>query len=121
MRASMRSSAAIDCSALAGKLFGGGGHPRAAGFRIKEFENFELAVLDCVQKLKTGMQEQKNAGAESPVRTQTKIQMPADHTIRAPGEPFTPPPQGKDFLREMAGQPENPQTDGMDVVGGLTA
>ncbi len=58
LKASVRSSAKIDISKLAGELFNGGGHPRAAGFRIKEFDNFSLAVLDCVAKMKVGMKKQ---------------------------------------------------------------
>ncbi len=122
MKASMRSSAAIDSSALSGKLFGGGGHPRAAGFRIKQFENFELAVLDCVQKLKAGMEEQRNSGTKSTVNAQTKMNVPPESTpVRLMDEPFTAPPKGKDVLGEIAGTDASAQTNGMDVVGGLTA
>ncbi len=66
LKASMRSSPAIDVSALSAQIFGGGGHPRAAGFRITEFDNFQLTVLECVQKLKEGMVAQKNSSNESP-------------------------------------------------------
>ncbi|TSC57439.1 MAG: Uncharacterized protein Greene041619_1171 [Candidatus Peregrinibacteria bacterium Greene0416_19] len=59
LKASMRSSAAIDASRLAQETYGGGGHPRAAGFRVRSFDNFQLQVLDCVQKLKTGMEQQR--------------------------------------------------------------
>lgn len=64
LKASARSSTAIDVSRLAGDLFGGGGHAQAAGFRLAEFDNFELAVLDCVSKLKEGMQRQKRGEVE---------------------------------------------------------
>ncbi len=59
LKASMRSSAAIDSSRLAGEAFGGGGHARAAGFRVKTFDNFQLQVLECVKKLVEGMKKQR--------------------------------------------------------------
>ena len=51
LKASMRSSEAVDVSVLSGKLFDGGGHARAAGFRMKDYGNFQMAVLECVQKV----------------------------------------------------------------------
>lgn len=59
IKASMRSSQAVDASQLAGATYGGGGHPRAAGFKVKGTGNFQLQVLECVQKLKEGMAKQK--------------------------------------------------------------
>ncbi len=66
LKASMRSSAAIDASRLAGECFGGGGHPRAAGFRVRSFDNFQLQVLECIRLLKAGIgrQRQDEAGPE---------------------------------------------------------
>jgi hypothetical protein len=60
----MRSSAAIDASKLAGEAFGGGGHARAAGFRVRAFENFQLQVLQCIEKLKQGIIKQKKEDDE---------------------------------------------------------
>lgn len=68
LKASLRSSAAIDVSALAGQAFGGGGHPRAAGFRIRSFSNFQLAVLEAIQKLKEGMSTMRQQLTEAPSR-----------------------------------------------------
>ena len=51
-KASMRSSAAVDASRVTATLFGGGGHPRAAGFRMKSYDNFHLQVLECIRKIK---------------------------------------------------------------------
>lgn len=65
MKASARSSVAVDISKLSGELFGGGGHARAAGFKVKSYDNFHLQVLDCVQKLKEGMKRQKQSIQES--------------------------------------------------------
>jgi len=67
LKASLRSSALIDASVLAGQAYGGGGHARAAGMRVRQFDNFQLQVLECVQKLKDGMQSQR---AESVVAEQ---------------------------------------------------
>ncbi|OGJ55905.1 hypothetical protein A2706_05355 [Candidatus Peribacteria bacterium RIFCSPHIGHO2_01_FULL_51_35] len=67
LKASMRSSPAIDVSRLAGETYGGGGHARASGFRVKNFSNFQLQVLESVQKLKEGMKRQSaEADAEFP-------------------------------------------------------
>ena len=52
LKASMRSSSSVDASKMAHALFGGGGHPRAAGFRVHGFDNFDLQVLECIQQLK---------------------------------------------------------------------
>ena len=57
-KASMRSSAAVDASRITAILFGGGGHPRAAGFRVKSYDNFHLQVLECVRKIKDEMVRQ---------------------------------------------------------------
>ncbi|MDD4628354.1 MAG: bifunctional oligoribonuclease/PAP phosphatase NrnA [Candidatus Peribacteraceae bacterium] len=75
IKASMRSSPAIDVNKLAAKVFGGGGHPRAAGFRVAGYRNFQLAVLESVQKIREGMESQKHEG---------------DEAVRAPGEALPP-------------------------------
>lgn len=59
LKASLRSSSAIDCSRLAGETYGGGGHPRASGFRVKNYGNFQLQILECIKKLKEGMERQR--------------------------------------------------------------
>lgn len=59
LKASLRSTAAVDVSQLSGKTYGGGGHPRAAGFKVKDYQNFQLQVLESIQKLKDAMQSQK--------------------------------------------------------------
>lgn len=59
LKASTRSTPAVDVNVAAGRLFGGGGHARAAGFKLKQFGNFQLAVLECVQKLKEEVRRQR--------------------------------------------------------------
>lgn len=59
LKASMRSTAAIDVSRLSARTYGGGGHARASGFKVSKFDNFQLQVLECIQKLKDGMKEQR--------------------------------------------------------------
>ncbi|MEK7590618.1 MAG: DHH family phosphoesterase [Patescibacteria group bacterium] len=59
LKASMRSSSAIDVSRLAAETYGGGGHARAAGFKVRSFSNFQLQTLECVQALKQGMERQR--------------------------------------------------------------
>ncbi len=79
LKASMRSSLAVDVSALAGKTYGGGGHARASGFRVGNFQNFALQVLECVQKLKDGIREQTN-----PAPKVATVQPPRDIPHAAP-------------------------------------
>src|SRR3989339_122762 len=66
IKASLRSSPAIDANQLAAKLFKGGGHPRAAGFRLPSPSNFQLAVLEAVQKIREGMVRQREEGERLP-------------------------------------------------------
>lgn len=51
LKASLRTSARVDASVLAGRAYGGGGHPRAAGFKVPTRGNFQLQVLSCIQRL----------------------------------------------------------------------
>jgi len=67
IKASMRSSPAIDANVLAAQLFKGGGHPRAAGFRLPASANFQLAALEAVQKIKEGMERQRTEVEQLPV------------------------------------------------------
>lgn len=71
LKASMRSNETIDASALCSKLFGGGGHARASGFRLKDYDNFQLTVVDAVQKI---IQEMKVQRGEIPAASAEKNQ-----------------------------------------------
>ncbi len=87
-KASMRSSTAFDSNRAAGRLFGGGGHARASGFKMKQYGNFQLAVIQCIAKLKEEMQRQRSEGEEvppvsRPVSSSAKTQNPT---------PSVPPP-----------------------------
>lgn len=106
LKASMRSGAGIDVSSISGKLFGGGGHPRAAGFRVKGFSNFDLAVIDCVQKLAGAMKEQRQQSTSSAVDTQAAI-------------PHTEQPSAPKDVLEQPVQPKQPAST--DVLGKLNA
>ncbi|MDD5103452.1 MAG: bifunctional oligoribonuclease/PAP phosphatase NrnA [Candidatus Peribacteraceae bacterium] len=59
IKASLRSSPAIDANVLAAQLFQGGGHPRAAGFRLPRATNFQLAALEAVARIREGMARQR--------------------------------------------------------------
>ena len=59
LKASLRSTEAIDVSRLAAKTYGGGGHARASGFRVKSYDNFQLQVLECIQKVIEEMRVQR--------------------------------------------------------------
>lgn len=123
LKASMRSSARIDSSELAGKLFGGGGHPRASGFRVKGFENFELAVLDCIQKLKDGMNKQKEQANGASPSAQTHI---PQASVLQDNKPLQQPPQAPkiqpstDITQELSDQKPPEKTGGTDLTTGLT-
>lgn len=61
LKASLRSSEALDASSIAGQTYGGGGHARAAGFKVKSYDNFALQVLECIGKLKGEIRKQREA------------------------------------------------------------
>ena len=79
LKASARSSAEVNISQLAGKLFGGGGHAQAAGFKRSGYSNFQLEVLECVRKIKENLQ--KGEGAQKPEIPNTMVRdAPPCHT-----------------------------------------
>jgi len=127
LKASMRSTTVIDASVLAAQTFGGGGHPRAAGFRVLKFENFQLAVLECVQKLREGMEAQ-HIQAQDDGREEMEIpkaeekvvdQVPESSVTDVQLKSTNIPPQGKiDVVGEIGDKKED--QGGVDVVGNLT-
>jgi len=126
IKASMRSSPSIDVSKLASVTYGGGGHARAAGFRVKDFSNFSVQVLESVQKLKEGMTVQRNEVNQplpvSPEAPKPKI-APAESPKLAP-EPISTPEvvQSKqvDVVQEVTEKPKSKDTSPTDIVEGLT-
>lgn len=130
VKGSMRSSAAIDCSRLAAECFGGGGHPRASGFRIKGGGNFQLAVLEGVKKLIEGMKRQRDAGEEIGDRsqeigkkTQEKIQKPESKDQKSGTAPVATdssllaPGSSTDIVQTLTPKAEGQGST--DIVGGL--
>jgi nanoRNase/pAp phosphatase (c-di-AMP/oligoRNAs hydrolase) len=122
LKASMRSSAVIDSSMLAGQTYGGGGHARAAGFKVRSFDNFQIQVLESIQKLKEGMQRQRAEAegeilpAAQPKSEAPKPQVEAPKLVSAsetPTVPATNPPQPTTNSQ----QPTNRQP--IDVVSGV--
>lgn len=107
LKASMRSSPTIDVSRLAGETYGGGGHARAAGFKVRSYSNFQLQVLECVQKLKQGMEKQRQA-SEGYVAGEAKEAAPKDPPKlpkkKAPSKQ-EPPKNGRerDILEDLNG------------------
>jgi phosphoesterase RecJ-like protein len=87
LKASMRSNASIDVSRLAGETYGGGGHARASGFRIAQFENFALQVLRCIEKLKEGMGSQKRERGEIEENREERKEEKAESPVRSPQAP----------------------------------
>jgi phosphoesterase RecJ-like protein len=110
LKASMRSSTAVNVSKLAGETYGGGGHAQAAGFRVPQFSNFELQVLESIQKLKEGIARQRVETnlppAPSPIVSAqiSSASKPADLPRQD-----TPPPRGSDVLQELTGPAEGQQ------------
>ncbi len=66
-KASLRSTTAIDVNKAAGRLFGGGGHARASGFKIKQYGNFQLKVIECVKMLTEEMRRQRDDVQSAPI------------------------------------------------------
>jgi hypothetical protein len=120
LKASMRSSSRIDASRLAAETYGGGGHPRAAGFRVRTFDNFSLQVLDSIKKLSDGMKRQQDEGAGQSV-PRAPVQEIAPEAPRVPTpEPISAPqPTGPatDVVEQLS--PDGAGGNG-DVVRGLT-
>jgi phosphoesterase RecJ-like protein len=128
LKASLRSSAAVDVSALAGKTFGGGGHPRAAGFKVRTVTNFQLQVLECIQTLKIGLQEQR-AAREDAAKSTPVASTPVSPTSPTVAPPAPLPTQGTDIVRDLASAPPRKGKNGaktpkatkeFDVLQGLT-
>lgn len=107
LKASMRSSAAVDVAQLAARAYGGGGHARASGFKVASFDNFQLQVLASVQKLKEGIQTQREETSEpAPAPSQEgekKLPATAPATpVQAP-LPESAPPESRerDILEDL--------------------
>jgi len=96
LKASLRSSLRIDASRLAAEAYGGGGHPRAAGFRVKSFGNFQLQVLECVQKVRDALTKQRReAWGDAPQTT------PQEH--RRESRDDVPPQVERDIVQGLSG------------------
>ncbi|MCK5017632.1 MAG: hypothetical protein KAS32_11255, partial [Candidatus Peribacteraceae bacterium] len=117
LKASTRSNAKIDVSELVGELFGGGGHPRAAGFRVQKFDNFDLAVLECVSKLKGGLEKRNNEVNEIPVRGEKQIRNEKNEPKETKSQPLVQSsPQDS---AEQASGAEEAKDKGIDVLSAL--
>lgn len=121
LKASMRSTAAVDVSQLAGRTYGGGGHARASGFRVKSFDNFQLQVLECIQTLKEGMQKQlaEDAAREQEMTAQaSKIPAKDIAPMQKPAAPVQVQPPAIDVMQTV----EKSAGDGKerDIVKDIT-
>ena len=107
LKASMRSSPTIDVSRLAGETYGGGGHARAAGFKVRSYANFQLQVLECVQKLKQGMekQRQESEGYATGEAKEAAPKAPAKEPKKKAPSKQEPPKNGRerDILEDLNG------------------
>lgn len=116
LKASLRTSACVDASLLAARAYGGGGHPRAAGFKVPKGGNFQLQVLSCVQRLSQCLKALRaeddaevTPPAEPPVRSAAAAPQQAvfpkygiDVVAKMQGGAGAPPPQ--DIMQKLEGQ-----------------
>ncbi len=105
LKASLRSSASIDSSLLAAQTYGGGGHARAAGFRVRSYGNFQLQVLECVQKLKEGMARQRQTQEQtqsSPIAPSVpQAVTPSVKPVAASLPPVHAPQMERDIIHDL--------------------
>jgi nanoRNase/pAp phosphatase (c-di-AMP/oligoRNAs hydrolase) len=101
LKASMRSTAAVDVSQLAGRTYGGGGHARASGFKVQKFDNFQLQVVSCIQKLKDELQKVKQEESQ-PKPPSAQPVKPIEQPIKQePLPPLPPAAKGTDILEGL--------------------
>lgn len=127
LKASARSSTAIDVSKLAADAYGGGGHARAAGFRVTGFDNFALQVIECIQNLKQGMAAQRKAAEDAPELQKSLNVHPADDKkadpsssrLRPSQERSAKPDRSVDVVDSLGGGRRDDASGGTDVIGTL--
>jgi phosphoesterase RecJ-like protein len=119
LKASLRSTAAVDVSALAGQTYGGGGHARASGFRVRSFDNFQLQVLSCVQTLKETLQSWKVQQTPSPGVPMSERPQAVAVTPVAPVTPVVPV-RTIDVVTEVAPRMQAAPGAQRDIVQDLT-
>jgi len=105
MKASVRSSPAVDANVATGRLFGGGGHARAAGFKIKQYSNFQVQVMECIRQLKDEILRQKTADNE-PLPAGRVIEKNIPHVSEKKSDPAqtkeTQPKKRIDVVEELS-------------------
>ncbi len=119
-KASLRSSTAIDVNKASGKLFGGGGHARAAGFKIKQYGNFQLKVIECVKQLTQEMQHQRSEVQSAPSVAPKDIPK-AMHNSRPKPSPDAPKQVVKDIdvIEKLGTDAPSKQDKNTDIVSKL--
>jgi phosphoesterase RecJ-like protein len=115
LKASLRSSAAVDVSQLSARTYGGGGHARASGFKVRSFDNFQLQVLECVNKLKEGMRGQREEHDAPPPAPPAHVKAAAQHTA-----PSTPVPAAPKAIDIVVGIGEPAKGSERDIVQDLS-
>jgi len=102
-KASLRSSVSIDVNKAAGRLFGGGGHARAAGFKIKKYGNFQLKVVECVKQLIDEMKRQRTeSDSASPLPRARALQKTVPDTSQKKATPPPPPASTTDVVSTLS-------------------
>jgi bifunctional oligoribonuclease and PAP phosphatase NrnA len=101
LKASMRSNAAIDVSRLAAQTYGGGGHARASGFRVRSYDNFQLQVLECISTLKAGMKAQRDDEQSPRPAGQIPAAKPEQQSKAVLQQPMQQMPKGRDIVEDL--------------------
>ena len=124
LKASMRSSVLYNVSQIAAEAYGGGGHARAAGFKVQEFQNFQLQVVQCIEQLKAGMQRQRQSSVQGggDVVLAEEIQPIEKESIAEPQEAPIPSAENAPALvpEAPASLPDQEVPPPVDVVSELS-
>ncbi len=116
-KASLRSSTTIDVNVAAGRLFGGGGHARASGFKVKQYGNFQLKVVECVKQL---VEEMKRQRADTDIAPPPPARIvPQEKPKIAPVKLQHPPASSTDVVSELSGKSADGKGGASDVVESL--
>ena len=110
-KASLRSSAAIDVNVMAGRLFGGGGHARASGFKVKQYPNFQLKVIECIQQMKAEAIRQRGEGEQvEKVAVKNPVAKPVPQPrLQESTKPSPPSKPAIDVVGELSKEPTGPK------------
>lgn len=103
-KASLRSTTSIDVNVAAGRLFGGGGHARASGFKMKQYGNFQLKVVECVKQIIEEMNRQRSETQSAPPSPGVRVAPTAAPKPQAPLKTPPAPASSTDVVSALSGK-----------------